>query len=546
MNNIEENLAKILSAIYGEEVRGAIHDAIHDCYEDGKAGAVDLVAREQIANLVANAGSGEKDSELMDIRVGADGVTYTSAGEAVREQIFKTENAIHDISNTFSKPYIYLYKKNMYINANGIETSINDYNIYRIPVNNLDIINIQWDMSNGNNFWYLLNYTYAITVEYHNGTKLQYGNIPNTNYGFKTGNNQILIVSNSDFKYVYITIHKDYINKVDVYINKPYLELNYPDITDNVIYVLNSHNSIKTFFNINSSNRISTFDSDEDIYYSLFRKINSGDVISFDNMPEEMSQYAILRKTDNTIETIRTNSYKSNQEGVLCAYYKDGLNSVVRITPVQSEENKSEFYGLKGVAFGTSLTYRAQTTYGYLTTLSNLSGIEFDNQGIGSAKMIDQILPAIKSYQNYNDKDICLIEGFVNDWYYDADLGSWNVTNETTVCGGVKSAINYIYSVNPNIKIFLILDHYGRNYSNIDNSTSSLNDSNKTQFEYYEEIAKAAESLGVVVIKEYALSYISENTPQYLADNIHLNSLGSVQSGTTIWNEMKQYSINKK
>lgn len=101
MSNIEQNLQKILSSRYGKDVRQAIHDAIHDCYEDGKAGATDLIAREQIAdtdeklsaqiaNLVANAPSGsEKDSELVDVRVGYDGTTYTSAGEAVRGQVGK-------------------------------------------------------------------------------------------------------------------------------------------------------------------------------------------------------------------------------------------------------------------------------------------------------------------------------------------------------------------------------------------------------------------------------------------------------------------------
>lgn len=48
MSNIEENLRKIQESRYGREVRGAIHDAIHDCYEDGRAGATDLIAREMV------------------------------------------------------------------------------------------------------------------------------------------------------------------------------------------------------------------------------------------------------------------------------------------------------------------------------------------------------------------------------------------------------------------------------------------------------------------------------------------------------------------
>lgn len=87
MSNIEQNLQKILSSRYGKDVRQAIHDGIHDCYEDGKAGAMDLVARERIDNLVANNNPTEGNSELIDIRVGADGKTYPNAGDAVREQV---------------------------------------------------------------------------------------------------------------------------------------------------------------------------------------------------------------------------------------------------------------------------------------------------------------------------------------------------------------------------------------------------------------------------------------------------------------------------
>ena len=51
---ILQNLQKILTSVYGKDVRQAIHDAIYECYEDGKAGSVDLVARSGIAQLSSN------------------------------------------------------------------------------------------------------------------------------------------------------------------------------------------------------------------------------------------------------------------------------------------------------------------------------------------------------------------------------------------------------------------------------------------------------------------------------------------------------------
>ena len=56
MSNIEQNLQKILTSRYGKDVRQSIHDSIHDCYEDGKAGAVDLVAREQLDKKINKSG----------------------------------------------------------------------------------------------------------------------------------------------------------------------------------------------------------------------------------------------------------------------------------------------------------------------------------------------------------------------------------------------------------------------------------------------------------------------------------------------------------
>lgn len=51
MADIQTYLDQIKNAQYGKDVRQSIHDGIKQCYEDGKAGAIDLTAREDIAAL---------------------------------------------------------------------------------------------------------------------------------------------------------------------------------------------------------------------------------------------------------------------------------------------------------------------------------------------------------------------------------------------------------------------------------------------------------------------------------------------------------------
>ena len=78
------------------------------------------VERARIDNLVA--GGTADDSEVVDIRVGADGVTYDSAGTAVRRQIAKVYDHIGEF-----EPHIWYQSKNRFNAPDQTEETIDPY-----------------------------------------------------------------------------------------------------------------------------------------------------------------------------------------------------------------------------------------------------------------------------------------------------------------------------------------------------------------------------------------------------------------------------------
>lgn len=202
--------------------------------------------------------------------------------------------------------------------------------------------------------------------------------------------------------------------------------------------------------------------------------------------------------------------------------------------------------GLTAVAFGTSLTARAQSgeTGGYLRYLPELTDMEIENCGVGSGALFTRdsernILNQIRTY-NYDEIDVVLIEGFVNDWYYNENLGTYLDEDTVTVCGAMRIAINYILEMNPSITVIVIFDPIGMEYGDMDTSELSKR-YNRTQYEYYEELSKVPGSMGIPVIKLYSMSNMNSKTTQYFIDNIHPTDLGAKQTANMIWEELQKY-----
>lgn len=435
----------------------------------------------------------------------------------------------------------------------GTPTALAGYDIYRIPLNDLDVISLKWDKSNP--FSGTLGGNLVAVIEESDNTFVQVVADQSTANGYlHFVNAQATFIGYSNSVALYLNVKADRASTLSFARNKTVSQL-VNDIES--VKILTASNTADLPFNLQYINTNNVFATISSPFYVMKMPVKKGDKFAFVGTLTGLSFRGTMRNKNGTVTQI-TNAmveYVCPNDGVMFLFGNPNLEYSITYYPADSikisadnivgDIGWNQFNGLDAVAFGTSLTYRAQTTYGYLQYLPDLCGMTFDNQGIGSSNILGNMLTAIKNYADYADKRVCLLEGFVNDWYGNKILGTYDDETETTVCGCVRSAINYMLSQNANLTIILVLDPYGRNYNSVDCSTTAVNGSGLTQYEFYEEIAKVGESLGIPVIKLYATSQISENTPQYIIDNIHPTKLGAKQSANAIWSGMKMYYPNE-
>lgn len=154
MSNIQTFLEKILSARYGKDVRQSIHDAIHQCYEDGKAGSVDLTAREEIG-VIEELTTGVKDTIVKAINwLNNSLTTLSNSLVALAKRVGANETAISDLNTKTNGLYSDLDAKIYGVELWENKSTTSDFTTQTITlsdsINNYSFYEIEYIISNSN------------------------------------------------------------------------------------------------------------------------------------------------------------------------------------------------------------------------------------------------------------------------------------------------------------------------------------------------------------------------------------------------------------
>ena len=472
---------------FKEEVNDDIDDFKQDVNDDLQT------QNENISVLVARMdtfaslpdGSTAGDAELLDIRVGANGVTYSSAGAAVRGQVGELNSSLTfpftdtslfeggsisstDGTNTNSA---YFVRTKTYIDKSiKIIRPLTGYEIKLLAYSNGAYVGTWNGTSYGTTAVSLTgsfclpllgNYDYKVALKKTNGNMIDVNDATNLVFYKATDTTltkkgeaadaketgDIILSEDNYIKRIatkYTTLTLSDIEWIDNY----YLTINNaPTAADgyrysNPIEVKSGDSVTYTITSINNiAVALAAYDRDlnyiksESIYYDS--EYASGSLVTFTGtyvVPQNVRYIKICQKISTSGQSVSIPcfiSIPSDNEKRIDVIEHD----------IEALDLSNQWYNKKWVAFGTSITDNwseySYITHGdhagehtgkyvpYLLDMSELSSNTFVNRGIAGGSINGHILYYLRYYTaNMADADLITIEGSVNDFAVGIPLGS--------------------------------------------------------------------------------------------------------------------------
>lgn len=435
---------------------------------------------DQIASLPSGSTSG--DAELIDIRVGADGKTYTSAGDAVRGQVSDLNGAIHNLASSNNDVVGYLYDltdttTQFVFDVSGLNLQTTDTVKIRISY-----CSTYANGATKDTLWFKSNDVLPIYGQ----NVLVIKNVTSNNE--ITQNLSELTDVDAEFLLTYGTTY------VGVLIRKS-----------------DDSNSAKTnggkFCLVKASLEVNNIRYD---IMPLFIKNNVSDAWTGNN---------VLRYTLNFVSD-KTNYIISKFKNKKMAVIGDSIS--VGYTMIYSGDT------LVGSTVNKKWWEIIQDRY-MLSSVTNISasGACYSLDGTVSNPRFSDRVDEVP-----NDSDVIVVFGGTNDYSRNRPLGNMTDVasgdNDVSFTSAVRYVFEYLTDNFPNAKIIMITP-LQRNY------TQGFDNPNTLGFylyEYVDRLIKLANIYGVIVDDLYNLSQFHMHSTSfihdYCSDGLHPNSDGTV------------------
>lgn len=505
-SNIERYLESILHAVYGKDVRKAIHDAIEQCYTDGNAGSIDIEARRmlnnkaeisqlqavnverkaeiaveraRIDNLASlSEGSTTGDAELADIRVGVDGKTYDSAGSAVRRQFSTLFDGIERVN---SEIFCGETKSNEFVG----------------------------EKEDNNKYFGVTDFMgFKSYVEVEEDVIITGLTLPIKPYASATVNEITILISRNDMEII----------------NRTYDNLNIRDETEYTFY----------FGDVD-------FQAGDVLGYGFI----CSQPIGFYNssIPASVTSKFLLKESEVWEEFLPTLA-----EERIYASFISGNSSKFNMLEkaIESLENRiptkkvSRWEGKTGDFLGDSITSMAL----YTQKLTEKAGIVVNNYGVGGTTYsnINSSNPFYSRVSTMSeDCNFIFVFGGTNDWGLSVQIGNPSDTEPNTFYGGLNATFSALRTKFPTKPIFvgtILQRNLASGKGQATGMTSNANGDSVADFN--EAIKRVAERYGCKIINGYSSGIIYENLFTYTSDGLHLNDSGAERYAQFILDGMEQ------